>query len=495
MTVLQPIAPLIHKILREQVYNLNEEYRCPTFVFNVVISKGVLAYNLLTKEYIFYKNLQEEKEILVNKWFLVPNSFQEYIFVKNIKQLIKEVSHYDTGIRNYTIFTTTDCNARCFYCFEKSFSKVRMLNDVILSTVNFIKRNYHNDKLTIHWFGGEPLFNVISIEKISKILNESGVSFESHMTSNGFLFTKKLIQKAKYNWHLRKIQITLDGTKNRYNQIKSYINNEQNPFGKVLDNIRDILDSGICVTIRLNLSIENYSDLIKLVELLADNFSKYGTCKIYAMPLFEILEDYENRKNVFSKLLVLQKLIEEKNMDLGYSYFSKVRLNHCKADSNLESIIIFPDGNIGLCEHKWESQYIGNVWEKCSMNRQEIDKWNQYSMPFDNCSNCCLFPDCLKLKKCDTNNVCFQDLIEYDKHLIKRQMIKKFNEYETKISVNRIADQNIGIAIGKDAFKFKNLLFLNNTGKKILELLNEDISRDLIIHVMLETYAGDEKKS
>ena len=60
-----------------------------------------------------------------------------------------------------------------------------------------------------------------------------------------------------------------------------------------------------------------------------------------------------------------------------------------------------------------------------------------------------------------------------------------------KISVNSIADQNIGIAVGKDALVFKNLLFLNNTGKKILELLNEDISRDSVIQIMQETYDGD----
>lgn len=101
MTVLQPIAPLIHKILREQVYNLNVEYRCPTFVFSIPIPEGVLAYNLLTKEYVLYKNLQEEKEILVNKWFLVPDSFKEFKFVLNIKQLIKEISHQNKEIRNY----------------------------------------------------------------------------------------------------------------------------------------------------------------------------------------------------------------------------------------------------------------------------------------------------------------------------------------------------------------------------------------------------------
>ena len=221
MTVLQPIAPLIHKILREQVYNLNVEYRCPTFVFSIPIPEGVLAYNLLTKEYVLYKNLQEEKEILVNKWFLVPDSFKEFKFVLNIKQLIKEISHQNKEIRNYTIFTTTDCNARCSYCFENSFSKVRMSHDVILTTAKFIKNNYNGNKLTINWFGGEPLFNVASIEKITDVLNNLGIRFESHMTSNGFLFTQKMIQEAKHKWHLRKIQITLDGTKDKYNQIKS----------------------------------------------------------------------------------------------------------------------------------------------------------------------------------------------------------------------------------------------------------------------------------
>lgn len=54
-------------------------------------------------------------------------------------------------------------------------------------------------------------------------------------------------------------------------------------------------------------------------------------------------------------------------------------------------------------------------------------------MPLERCSICRLFPDCLKLEKCETNNTCFYELIEYDEHLIKRQMIKKFKEYATKI--------------------------------------------------------------
>lgn len=81
-----------------------------------------------------------------------------------------------------------------------------------------------------------------------------------------------MIQEAKHKWHLRKIQITLDGTKDKYNQIKSYINKEHNPFGRVLRNIREMLDNDIYVTIRLNLSLENYSDLVELVDYLADNF-------------------------------------------------------------------------------------------------------------------------------------------------------------------------------------------------------------------------------
>jgi sulfatase maturation enzyme AslB (radical SAM superfamily) len=40
------------------------------------------------------------------------------------------------------------------------------------------------------------------------------------MISNGILFNEKNIVKARELWHLKNVQITLDGTESSYEQIK-----------------------------------------------------------------------------------------------------------------------------------------------------------------------------------------------------------------------------------------------------------------------------------
>lgn len=433
MTQLQPTAPLISKILREQAYNTDLEYRWAKYVIHFSVKDIILIYNILTKEYLFCKEWHEDKEKLVKKWFLVPIEFDDFKFVGNVKLLLSNLKTQNDVIRNYTIFTTTDCNARCSYCFESGYSKVRMSCEIISATVNYIKRQYKNEPISIQWFGGEPLFNVVAIEKICQMLNDAGILFNSQMTTNGLLFNKKMINNAINNWHLCNVQITLDGTENKYNKTKSYITKEKNPYARVLSNINDLLDNGVNVTIRLNLAKDNFDDLMDLVMELSKRFSKYKVCSIYPIPLFQLINETSTRKSIFSNLIKLQLKIEECGMNLGYAYFNKIRHNHCKADSSLNSVIIFPDGNIGLCEHEWEQQYIGNVHDPTFFYKSEIENWNKYNMPTTKCAECCLFSDCLKLEKCETNYQCFDELIEYDLFMIRQQMLSIYNNYETKL--------------------------------------------------------------
>lgn len=433
MIDLQPIAPLISKVLRGQSYNFQEKYRWASFVCLLSVPKGLLAYNLLTKQLLLCKNHHEDEQMLVKNWFLIPESLNEFQLVTNVKNLLNKVNNQNQYIQHYTIFTTTDCNARCYYCFEKDAVKIRMTDTVINATVNFIQKHYTGKRISIQWFGGEPLFNIIAIDKICNSLNNAGINFTSHMTSNGFLFSNKVIQKAIRNWHLEKVQITLDGTENVYNKTKAYINNEGNPYQKVLHNIKLLLNHNIDVIIRLNLSQNNYSDLVTLVKELSILYGTHKNIKIYPTPLFELYKDKTIRKVIFKKLLELQNFIEIQGMELGYSYFHKIRLNHCKADNNLKSVVVFPNGNIGLCEHELDSKYIGNVWDFGSLNKNFVNEWSVYIPPQKSCSDCFLYFDCLKLKKCETNNSCYKEVIENDIHLIKSQMLKKYKKYETKI--------------------------------------------------------------
>ena len=101
MIQLQKSAPLISKVLREQVYDSLEEYRWASYVCKISLSEGILAYNVLTKELLLIKDIDNDKEQLVKKWFLVVSSFNEKEFIQRVKTLLSIIPNAIGGIDNY----------------------------------------------------------------------------------------------------------------------------------------------------------------------------------------------------------------------------------------------------------------------------------------------------------------------------------------------------------------------------------------------------------
>ena len=102
------------------------------------------------------------------------------------------------------------------------------------------------------------------------------------MISNGFLFDEKLIKRAAELWRLRQIQITLDGTECVYNAVKRYVDaGEKSPYQVVLANIRGLLDAGVRVIVRLNVSRANAKNLLALVDDLEARFAGARLLSVY----------------------------------------------------------------------------------------------------------------------------------------------------------------------------------------------------------------------
>lgn len=436
MISLQSKAPLVNKLLGEQSYNKNVEYKWASFVYKIDISSHSVFYNSFTKQIVVINSGSEPiyLEELVRNWFLIPVNMDESVIVREFKQLVGNVHNMSGVIRDYTIFTTTDCNARCEYCFEKGTEKVWMDNHTIDETIRFITEQYHNRSIHIQWFGGEPLYNIKAINKISCNLNQCGVVFSSDITTNGYLFTEKIISNAINQWHLKRAQITLDGTECVYNSTKNYIHPNSNPFLKVLNNIESLLLNDIEVVIRLNLTLDNLYDLKELIHILNRRFKKFSKLSIYPIPLFELIRDDKTRKFIYEQIYELQSVIFNSGLSTDYDYFNRIRINHCKADNNGNSIVIFPDGNIGLCEHEWGKIYIGHV-EGGLLDRSEIEKWKEYCPPKDKCGKCLFYADCLKLRLCDTNHICYDEQIQFDKNLLRNTIIKKYNKWKNETQI------------------------------------------------------------
>ena len=60
--------------------------------------------------------------------------------------------------------------------------------------VNYIEAHCKEKKVTLSWFGGEPLLGAKIISQISKELTEKGIEYHSSMISNGIRFDEEMIR-------------------------------------------------------------------------------------------------------------------------------------------------------------------------------------------------------------------------------------------------------------------------------------------------------------
>ena len=63
---------------------------------------------------------------LVEQWFLVPQSHDDRLLSRQITDVARMLEKSSDAITHYTILPTTDCNARCFYCYEKGRRRIPM---------------------------------------------------------------------------------------------------------------------------------------------------------------------------------------------------------------------------------------------------------------------------------------------------------------------------------------------------------------------------------
>ena len=109
----------------------DENYHPSSFVISREVLDGLLLFQTLTCEMVLVRKGREESsedEYLREHLFVVPQSLDEKKLADQYRTLRKMVDMDDGEgiISSYTIMTTTDCNARCFYCYEKGRSRIPM---------------------------------------------------------------------------------------------------------------------------------------------------------------------------------------------------------------------------------------------------------------------------------------------------------------------------------------------------------------------------------
>lgn len=417
---------------------IDSKYRFSKYCIKAPVEGGVLIWNILTRELIFLEN-QELNQIenvpeLIEKWFLVPNDFDDKKCANKVRFAYSVMKKKCNAITDYTIFSTTDCNARCFYCYELGRSRIPMSEETAIKVADYIIKHCGSEKVKLHWFGGEPLYNKKVIDIICMKLQELEIQFESKMTSNAYLFDSEVIKKSVNIWNLRKVQITLDGTRDVYNKTKAYIDKSINAYEIVLHNIRLLLDAKVKVVIRLNVGEHNAKNLLQLIEELHERFAGDEGIYVYTHVLFEIAGNKENIRTVEARELLYadMKKIREKIVRYGFLQPKKLKntlpVNQCMADSG-NAITILPDGHIGLCEHFSENEFIGHI-DSEEFDQAVIKSFKEYCNPCPECEECFYYPECLRLKKCLEESVCFEEVRMLHRDQIIESMKYEYEKYK-----------------------------------------------------------------
>lgn len=421
-----------------------KKYRLMTYVISQEVEEGVLIFHTLTREMLLltkeeYAHVFDLSE-LYEKWFIVPDETDDMKITDQIRFILKAVQKKKEHITGYTVFTTTDCNARCFYCFEKDAKHYSMSEETAKKTVDFIVEHCKGNKVKIKWFGGEPLYNTKAIDTIVNGIKEKNIEFSSSMISNGYLLDKDTVKKAKELWNLKHVQITLDGTKNNYNKTKNYIySDDSNPFETVLNNIGQCIENDIYVNIRLNVSATNANDLKKLVSLLHEKFGKNSYLCVYPAVLYQInTKDDDVRKQTHEKKHELEALIGKYGFNRKDYISGKLALNCCMADND-GSVTILPDGKIGACEHYLDSGFIGDIWSN-EIDEKAREAYKKCYPVLEECASCYRYPICIRLKCCEAAKNCPKHLNKDSLTEIKESMKNTF--YRKKEKEDEIDDMS-----------------------------------------------------
>ena len=381
-------------------------YRETKHLLRVPCEEGLLLFHTLTGELLLMEqgeDPEENRSALIERWFLVPDTFDECSQADTVYRIAAMLNPFPENKTKFTVLTTTDCNARCYYCYERGIPRFSMSPAVAKDVGLYIARECAGAPVSLSWFGGEPLYNREAIDLICAVLREHGVGYSSILTSNGFFLDEATAKKAAAEWNVRSAQIAIDGTEKVYNRTKAFLDVQESPFRRVLDNIEHALDAGIHISIRLNMDRENAEDLYRLIDLLGDRYGRRPNLSAHVI----VLKGIAGRIHEFPSpddALKWKRRLERKLDEWGYlkhgSLPRGLQINRCMAD-NPACEVILPDGRIQRCEHFDEAEIVGSIYDP-KRDERKCREWTE-TVRFPDCADCALYPMCVPLRRCPWN--------------------------------------------------------------------------------------------
>ena len=371
-----------------------------------LISGGDVTYNVLTGETVCDIDVKADRDELIRKWFMAPVGMDLNSLVYYLRQSRRPASN---AVNDYTIFTTVKCNAECPYCFQHGGKDASMSVDVANDVASYILRSSDiSRRITLRWFGGEPLLNKDVINIITKELRNKSINYHSSISTNGYLLDE--VSDAEfYLWNLKSVQLTLDDIGEGYDKSKGL------PIGayeQLKDAVYRLASFDIFANIRLHYHPELGLDAaLKAVE----DFKCQPNVRMYPAMIYGIKHSKEDYDNLFK--------LDTAILEAGLSKFdimSTPRTHYCMADDE-RSRCIRVDGSMTPCEHYFDGETVGTIYSD-DRDQELVKKWSSKRKFDKKCIGCPLYPSCDILTNCPSIGDCDEGYREYLIARIKRTL-------------------------------------------------------------------------
>lgn len=342
------------------------------------------------------QNDDDDINNLINQGILVDNNHDE----KKLVDASRTRRAFDEKSAYLRILTTTACNARCPYCYEKGFKTQTMNDETADAVIKYILNLPKMDKFYIHWFGGEPLVNTKVIDKIMESiydkLKANGTQVYVYFTSNGSMLDEEMCQKARKLWHASHFQITIDDIGKKYDDIKNYVNKKYN-YNKVIKNIKYLLKEKIKVILRINYYPNEVDKVKNTIDVLSKDFGeacKNGLLVFDPAPIFDSNSNScSNCEKVYNMSEPAQYLIEKGFLSEEDAINLKFKGGQCYA-CHQGSFVVAPNGDLYKCTvtMKDKNATVGNIFDGVDRNNYYF-KWVNPVLP-EKCNKCVFLPLC-----------------------------------------------------------------------------------------------------
>lgn len=202
---------------------------------------------------------------------------------------------YGRPLVNVSVVLTYACNMRCPYCYEtashpkETTLSPEMAHQLVLDIQRRVEATGAR-AIAITLYGGEPMVNRKVarqlVEELRAYVTEKRLAFETILISNGTLITPEAIEELRFG--LRFVQLTLEGSP-RYHDTVRIGPSGQGTFHRILESARMILDAGIGVQWRLQVSPADWRSIGECFAALdAAGVLRHPNVRLYFFPILDI---------------------------------------------------------------------------------------------------------------------------------------------------------------------------------------------------------------